>query len=168
MSQEVLQATSTLAAVLSALAAIFSGFSAFLSFKHAKKMKAELESDERIIASNLVHPGLKVHDHDECVLCCTLFNKSKRKAHIESVMAFDRNGIEISITWASEIESFGNPLNPSKIAGIVDSVPLYVRKNDGESIEYMCLKVFHSFPDSPTRIVYDPMEEWLGKRRRRG
>ena len=155
-----LQATSTLAAVLGALAAVFAGLCAFLSYRLAKKIKEEIESDERIVAGAPIHPGLKVQDHDNCVIRCTLFNKSKRKAHIESVKAFDHNGNKLEVTWASEIDHLGNPQNPFQLIGIVDSSNLYVRRNDGESIEYMRLIVAHSFPDSPTAIIYDPMAEW--------
>lgn len=160
MCQEVLQTTSTLAAVLAAMAAIFSGVCAFLSYTLAKKIKDELESDERIIAAPPIHPGLRVPDHDNSVIRCTLFNKSKRKAHIESVNAYDRNGNKVEVTWASAIDNLGNPLHPFQLIGIVDSASLYVRRDNGEYIDYMHLKIYHSFSDSPTTIVFDPFAEW--------
>jgi len=102
MTQNILQVTSTLAAVLATLAVIFSGICAFFSYRLAKKVKDELESDDRIVVGVPIHPGLREPDHDNCVLRCTLFNKSKRKAHIQSVKAFDSNGKELDVTWASE------------------------------------------------------------------
>lgn len=164
MTLDVLQATSTLAAVLAALAAIFSGFCAYYSYLLAKKIKEELESDERIIAGKPIHPGLRVHDHDNCVLRFTLFNKSKRKAHIESVKAFDKNGEKLDVTWASEIDNLGTPQNPFQLIGIIDSSDLYVRRNDGKSIYYLRLIVTHSFPNSPTVVIYDPVAEWQDER----
>jgi hypothetical protein len=80
-----LQATSSITAILSALAAIFSGICAFLSYKLSSKIRAELKSDEKLIVSKIDHPGLGHIDHDKCVLWCTLFNKSKRKAFINRV-----------------------------------------------------------------------------------
>lgn len=156
MNPEILQATSTLAAALAALAAVLSGICAFLTFKLAKKIQEELASDERILAGTPIHPGLREYAHDQCVIRCTLFNKSKRKVHIESLEAYDQGGNKLEVTWASEIDHLGAPKNPFQIIGIVDSSELYVRKNDGERIEYMRLKVVHSFPDSPTSIIFDP------------
>lgn len=161
MSTEILQATSTLAAVLAALAAVLSGICAFLSFKLAKKIQEELASDERMLTGTPIHPGLREHAHDQCVIRCTLFNKSKRKVHIESVEAYDRGGNKLEVTWASDIDHLGNPKNPFQLIGIVDSSDLYIRKNDGEKVDYMRLKVVHSFPDSPTSIVFDPYAEWV-------
>jgi len=54
----------------------------------------------------------------------------------------------------------GHP-NHFQLIGIVDSSNLYVRRNDGESIDYMCLSVTHSFPGSPLEIIYDPINEWI-------
>jgi hypothetical protein len=46
--------------VLAALAAIFSGFCAYLSFKLSCKLRDEMKSDERLIVSKIIHPGLAV------------------------------------------------------------------------------------------------------------
>lgn len=160
MTVEILQATSTLAAVLSATAAILSGFCAYYSYKLAQKIKGELESDERLIASPLIRPGLPEADHNSAVLRCTLFNKSKRKVHIASVAAFDDLGKPLMVTWSPMIDGLGNTTSPSQLVGIVDSENLFVSVNDGTRIKYMKLEISHSFSSTPLILIYDPVAEW--------
>ncbi len=76
-----------LATAVAAIAAIVAAASAFLSYRLSKDIYKEIKSDEVIIAGPLHHPGLRVQDHDDCVLRCTLFNKSKKKTYISSVDA---------------------------------------------------------------------------------
>lgn len=156
MASESLLATSTLATILSALAAIFSGVCAFISYKLSRKIQNELKSDERIIAGVPIHPNLPLYAHFVCVIQCTLFNKSKRKAFLNSVSAYERNNRIISITWSDRIDSLGNPQNPCQLIGIVDSSSLYVRRNDGQAIDYARLEISHSFSDAPKIVIFDP------------
>ena len=80
------------ATAIATLAAVVAAASAFLSYRLSKNIYDEIKSDEIIIAGPLHHPGLHVKEHDDCVLLCTLFNKSKkRKAYINSVKALDQN-----------------------------------------------------------------------------
>ena len=82
MAPEMLQSTSTLAASLAALAAILSGLCAFLSYRLARKIQDDLKTDERMVAGTPIHPDLREDAHSACVIQCTLFNKSKRKAYV--------------------------------------------------------------------------------------
>ena len=43
---------------------------------------------------------------------------------------------------------------------IIDLTHLYVRRKDGEPIEYMRLKIHHSFPGSPTTVKFDDAAKW--------
>ncbi len=56
--------------------------------------------------------GLAVHDHDKCVVKCNIFNKSKRKAYVNKVQAFDHNNNPIDITWSNHIDKLGNGREP--------------------------------------------------------
>ncbi|WDE09360.1 hypothetical protein [Thalassomonas haliotis] len=161
MSAETLQVTTMLATSLAALAAILAGLCAFLSYKLTRNIQAELKSDERIILGVPIHPELKKLKHGQCVLMCALFNKSKRKAYIHSVEAFDRQGAVLDVTWAGEIDQIGIPQKPSQLVGVVDSASLYVRATDGKEVEYMELQVWHSFSDKPCVMIYDPSSDWL-------
>ena len=156
MTSEVLQATSTLAVALSSLAAIFSGRCAFLSYRLSRQIQSEIKSDERIIAGVPIHPALAVRDHFLSVIQCTLFNKSKRKVHINSVLAKDRHGKNIDVTWSDEIDPLGTPQNPCQLIGIVDSCSLSIRKNDGEDFDYALLYISHSFSTTPLTVIFDP------------
>ena len=40
--------------------------------------------------------------------------------------------------------------------GLIESINLYVCRKDGEGIDYISLEIGHSFPTSPTTVVYDP------------
>ena len=149
MTSETLQYTSTLAAILSALTALLSGACAFLSYNLARKIQNELKSDEQIIAGMFIHPSLGVHAHSACVIQCTLFNKSKRKAYVHNVSAYDRHGEKVDITWSDQIDDLGNPQNPCQLIGLVDICPLFLRKNDGQSIDYARVTIDHSFSGIP-------------------
>ncbi|WDE06468.1 hypothetical protein SG34_005985 [Thalassomonas viridans] len=160
MSSETLQATTMLATSLAALAAILSGICAFFSYKLARNIQNDMKSDECIIIGTPIHPELKKLKHERCVLMCALFNKSKRKAFINSVEAYDRQGNILDVTWAGEIDQIGIPQNPSQLVGVVDSANLYVRSSDGKEVEYMELEVSHSFSDEPCVVIYDPSSDW--------
>lgn len=160
MTPETLQFTSTLAASLAALAAIFSGLCAFLSYRLARKIQYELKTDERIVAGTPIHPHLRVQAHFACVIQCTLFNKSKRKAYINAVSVHDCQGTKIDVTWSDSIDECGNPQNPSQLIGLVDTGSLFIRKNDGEEIDYARIVISHSFSDTPLDVIFDPLADW--------
>ncbi len=123
------------ATLVATVAAIVAATSAFFSYRLSKNIYDEIKSDETIVAGSLHHPGLQVADHDRSVLRCTLLNKSHRKAFVSSVMAYEKNGNEIPITWSSSIDSLGNIINPTGLLGLEDGIDLYLRRNDGEEFK---------------------------------
>ena len=149
--------------VASVLAAVFSGLCAWLSYKLSRKIRDEMKSDEIVLVSKTIHPGLQTPAHDQCVITCTLFNKSKRKVYVNKVRAFHRNGDPIPVSWSNEIDDYGNPQRPCELIGIVDSQELYVRRNDGNEMDFCRLEVHHSFSTEPVTAVFDPYEEWIGQ-----
>lgn len=163
MAPETLQSTSTLAASLAALAAVFSGLCAFLSFRLARKIQNELKADEQIIAGTPIHPTLREHAHSACVVQCALFNKSKRKAYVNVISAYDRRGTKLDITWSDQIDHLGNPQNPCQLIGLVDVCSLFIRKNDGESMEYARIAISHSFSATPMEVIFDPTADWVNE-----
>ncbi len=81
---------------------------------------------------------------------------------MKSVCAIDKEGAEIPIKWSSSIDELGNPLNPPfGLMGLIDSANLYVRRNDGEEIDYMALEISHSFPNSPATVVHNPGADFI-------
>ena len=156
------EASSAIAAILATLAAIFSGWCAFLSYRLSSKLRDEMKSDERIIISKIIHPDLAYHDHKKCVIKCNIFNKSKRKAYVNKVQAFDHNNNPIDITWSNHIDKLGNPENPCELIGIVDTEELFVRQNMGEDVDFCRLDFFHSFSSLPTVAIFDPVADSMG------
>lgn len=142
-------------------AAVFSAYCAFLSYRLSRRIQNDLESDERLVVGPLQKPDLANASHGHCVVVCTLFNKSRRKVCVGCVRALDENGQEIAIKWGSRIDPVGNPLEPFGLLGIVDSINLYVRRNDGEEIDYMTLTIKHSFANSPETVVYNAGAGWF-------
>lgn len=161
MAPEMLQSTSTLAAALAALAAILSGMCAFLSYRLARRIQADLKADERIIAGTPIHPDLREHAHSSCVVQCTLFNKSKRKAYINAVSVYDQRGTKIDVTWSDSIDQLGNVQNPCQLIGLVDACSLFIRKNDGERLAYARIALSHSFSNTPVQVIFDPVADWV-------
>ena len=160
MATETLQFTATLAASLAALAAILSGLCAFLSFRLAQMIQDDLKTDERIVAGTPIHPDLRTRAHKDCVIQCTLFNKSKRKAYVNAVAVYDRRDTKIGVTWSDAIDELGNPQNPCQLIGLVDACSLFIRKNDGEGIDYARIVISQSFSDTPITVIFDPMADW--------
>ncbi len=146
---------------IAASAAIVAAVCAYLSYRLSKRIYDEIKSDEVIIPGPLHHPGLQVCDHDKCVLRCAVFNKSQRKAYIKSVEAFDSKNVRIRITWSDGMDHLGNIINPTGLLGIIDTINLCIRRDDGE--EFGKTKVFiqHSFSSRKIEIVYDPYAEWM-------
>jgi hypothetical protein len=139
-----------------AFAAIVASIIAFLSYKLSKCLYEEFKSDEIIIAGPLHHPDLLHKEYRDCVLRCTLFNKSKRKACIYAVEAFDRNGEIIRIKWSNAINDFGDPINPTELLGLVDSVNLVFRRIDGKQFQKTDVHIKHSFSSAMLCISFDP------------
>ncbi|MFZ3071870.1 MAG: hypothetical protein WA162_01355 [Thermodesulfobacteriota bacterium] len=135
----------TVATVVAAIAAIVAAISAFMSYRLSQGIYDEIKSDEVVIAGPLHRIGLRTQAHNDCVLCCTLFNKSKRKACISSVEASDHEGNAIKITWSGSTDDLGNIQNPHGLLGLEDSVNLVLRRNDGNPFEKTVVRVKHSF-----------------------
>jgi len=147
--------TSLLAAVLSALAAIFSGFCAFFSYRLSGKIRDELKSDEKLIVSRIIHPGLAVDGQNKCVIKCNLFNKSKRKAFVNRVTAYDKKDKLMDVSWSNRTNEYGFPLSPCELIGIVDTEELFIRHNMGDEIDFCRLEIFHSFSKVPITAIFD-------------
>ena len=161
MAPETLQTVSTLTASLATLAAIFSGACAFLSYRLTRKIQDELKTDERIVAGTPIHPDLREHAHSACVIQCTLFNKSKRKAYINAVSVYNQAGTEIDVTWSDQIDQLGNLQNPCKLIGLVDACQLYIRNIEGDGMEYARIAISHSFSTTPMEVIFDPTADWV-------
>jgi hypothetical protein len=128
-----------------------------LSYNLARKIHYDLKSDEQIIAGMFIHPALGVHAHRRCVIQCTLFNKSKRKAYIHNVSASNRHGAKVDVTWSDQIDNLGNPQDPCQLIGLVDVSALFIRKNDGQSIDYARVTICHSFSRTPMEAIFDSL-----------
>lgn len=160
MAPETLQNTSILAASLAALAAIFSGFCTFLSYRLTRSIYADLKTDERIVPGAPIHPNFREHKHSDCVIQCTLFNKSKRKAYVNAVSVYDQRGTKIDVTWSDAIDQLGNVQNSCHLIGLVDTCQLFIRRNDGEEIACARIAISHSFSDTPIDVIFDPVADW--------
>lgn len=145
---------------IAAFAAIIASVCAYLSYRLSKGIYEEIKSDEVIVAGPVHHPGLREPDHDNCVLRCTLFNKSKRKAYISSVVVTNQNGKTIEITWSDSTDDLGNIINPTGLLGLENSVNLMIRRNDGKKFEETIIRVTHSFSATALYLKFDPNEGW--------
>lgn len=150
-----------LSTAIAASAAIVAAVCAYFSYRLSKRIYDEIKSDEVIIPGPLHHPGLRVQEHDQCVLRCAVFNKSPRKAYINSVEAFYAKGDKIEITWSDSMDDLGNILNPTGLLGITDAINLCMRRNDGKEFGKSTVFIQHSFSSRKIEIAYDPYAEWM-------
>ncbi|MBF6647467.1 hypothetical protein [Methylobacter sp. BlB1] len=157
---EAISSSEMYTAIASASAAVVAAALAFFSYLLSKKIYDEIKSDEEVIAGPLVHPGLANREHDKCLLMFTLFNKSKRKTHIDSIKAFDSKGDEIEATWSTRIDNVGNIQDPTGLIGVIDNVNVFIRRNDGEKFDKTTLKIRHSFSDVSLVVTFEPFKRW--------
>ena len=146
------------ATAFAAMTAFFTAGCALVSLWLALKIYHEGKSDERIVFGPLDHPYSSVAqmEHRKAVVGCAVFNKARRKAFINGVVAFDDRGENVNVAWGSEIDHLGSPVEPRGLIGVVDSSSLYVWRKDGEAIHYLKLEISHSFGDSPCTETFDP------------
>lgn len=142
-------------------ASVIAAICAYYSYSLSKSIYDEIKSDEHIAAGRLHHPGLAAYDHNMCVIRCGLFNKSKRKAYIRSVKAFDQDLNQFNITWSGAIDKLGNIQNPTGLLGIEDSIEVYIRSNDSVGFkEGTIIQIEHSFSEHAIELVFDPDQGW--------
>lgn len=150
-----IQTTSVVTATLAALSAIFSAATAYRSFRMARNIFEDAKSDERLIVGAISHPELRERIHAQAVIQLPIFNKSKRKAYINGLAVYDRTNKLIEVTWAQEIDDFGSPKDASGLIGIIDSVTLYIRRNDGQGFGYARILYSHSFSNTRDVVTFD-------------
>lgn len=155
------QATSIATAMLAALTAVFSAATAYRSFLLARAMHEDMKSDERLIVGAISHPGLRERSHAEAVIQLPIFNKSKRKAYINGLSVYDSASKLIDVTWSQEIDNLGNPLDASELIGVIDSVTLYIRRNDGEELGYARILFAHSFSNTRDLVIFDSTAKFV-------
>ena len=147
------------ATTFAALSAVLSAICAFLSYRLAKQIHYDLKSDERIVYGQLEF-GSKSLDHSEQVIYCTVFNKSKRKAYITSIRAFDDDGSEVSVGYSTTTDHLGFPEPSVQLIGLVDSVMLFITRKDGEQIQFMRVEIQQSFSDTRDTLIFDALKDW--------
>ena len=146
-------------ALIAAIAAIVAAACAYLSYRQSKNIYDEIISDQVIIPGPLHHPDLDEIKHKECVICCTLFNKSHKNAYINTVIAFDENNQQIPITWSDEINKHGKIVNPTGLLGIKDNIDLCIRRDDGVEFKKSSVKITNSFNDKVIELHFDPYQD---------
>ena len=130
----------------------------------SKPLSGESKSQsDGLIISRLIHPGLPVPDHNECVIEGRFFNKSNQKVVIDKVKVYDRDGKTLNVTWSNCIDKFGNPEKPYELIGIIDSENIFIRQDNGEEIDCCKVEIFHSLSDTPLIVFFDEYEDWIGQ-----
>jgi hypothetical protein len=155
-----LATTSALTAVFSMFGAVLAGIAAIGSYRLARKISDELKTDEVLVVGVLHHPDLRDSRHSLSVLETTVFNKSKRKVVITCVKLLGAAGEELPISWSSSIDEYGNPQGDSRMIGVVDASPLFLRHTEAEPIVTGVVEIHHTFENSPLRITYEMPPGW--------
>jgi hypothetical protein len=161
MPRNLLEATTLVAAVLSAFAAILAGMSAFMGYRLVRRVQQDLQSDDRLVAGTAEHPEWLDREHKSCVLRIAIFNKSKRKAYIDSVEVFDETENKLDVSWSDDIDPEGIPKHPSHLIGVVDSATLFVKTNSARPIDSVVrIEIGHCFSEDPLTVIFDPIAAW--------
>jgi hypothetical protein len=71
------------------------------------------------------------------------------------VAAYDQAGHAVQISWSGNADELGNILKRGELLLVQDSASLYLRANDGKCIDYLSIKIFHSFARVAATVTYD-------------
>jgi hypothetical protein len=118
--------------------------------------------DNKLVVGIPSHPNLhnSGHNYRDQVLQITVFNKSHRKAYINSVNVYNSVGKKMNIFWSNAIDSVGNTINESDLIGIVDEEQIYIREHTCTPfLSYTRIEISHSFSKKPLITVFDPHAE---------
>jgi len=154
MDHVLLNKLETMGRALSGWTGLISATTALLSFRIARSLYSDAKSDERLIVGTPTHPQLRNFEDAQAVLQLPVFNKSKRKAYINDVRVYDRNGVLIAMTWSEAMDERGTPLHATGLVGIVDAATIYIRRDDGLYFEYARIRYAHSFAKGVEEVVF--------------
>lgn len=128
---------------------------AIWSLHHTKQVEARLTKDERLVFGPLKNPRLATYDHARAVLVCKVVNVGRRRATIDKIEVHNRLGNTVAVTWASEIDGFGNPLDPLELVAVDSSANIYIRRDDGIAhTENSTIIVHHSQSETPEVLQF--------------
>lgn len=148
-----------ISAVVAGVSAAVAALSALFSYRLSKGIYNEIKADEVLIVGKFYHPALKERDHSQSVLRSSIFNRSNRKAYIDSVKVYDHRGNEIDIAWSDSCDELGNIIKPTQLLGIETNTDLVFRRNDGEAFQFKTkITIKHSFDSKYIEVFYDPLE----------
>lgn len=167
MWDQIVELTPGIVPWLALATSLVTGIFGIRGYLLSRKIQRELKSDEVLVGGDLHTPSLDHPDHENCVLQTTIFNKSRRKAVITKVEAFDSKGEAIEIHWSDRMDRLGNIQGDSNLLGVVDSTPLCIRRNDGNAFLFdVRVEITHSFSNKPMVLRYDipkGWQEWFAK-----
>ena len=150
----------TTGAVVSIIAAIISGFCALWSFFNERRINKELKADEKLIFGKAHNPpNIQDSHHRDCVIQIPVHNISTAKrAFITKVQAYRDNKNEEEITWSAAVDHLGSPQGLGEVVKVNESADLYLRVNSGESVDFLTIKIFHSFSTAASVVVFNRFE----------
>lgn len=122
---------------------------------HTKGVEKRLTKDERLVFGPVKHPWLPNNAHARSVLVCKVVNVGRRRATIDKIQVHNRLGEPVVVTWASEIDAFGNPLDPLELVAVDSSINIYIRRDDGiVHTEESRITVYHSQSRKPEVLQF--------------
>lgn len=144
-------------AIISAAFAGISALCALWGYFSERKIRVDLKADEKLFVGKPHNPSfISLADHRDCVLEIPIYNVSTgKRAFITKVQAFDRKGEPFKMSWSGSTDKLGSIDDNGDILKVGDSANLYLRANDGNCIDYLCIKLFHTFSQSAQVVFFD-------------
>jgi hypothetical protein len=144
-------------AFISTIGALVSIYFAYRSHSNEKSIRAELKAAEKLLFGKPHNPSfIKLRGHRDCVLEIPIYNAStSKKAFITKLQAFNHKGEIVDVVWSGRIDELGNISNQGELLGLEDFSNLYLRALDGECINYLSIKIFHTFSGTAQNIIFD-------------
>lgn len=149
--------SANIAAIISAIAALASAFFALWSYFNERRIHSEMRRDERVLIGKPHNPSfISLADHRDCVLEIPIHNVSTAKrVFITKVEGFNQRGEPVELSWSGSTDNIGNLTDCGDVLRVDDSANLYLRANDGKGINFMSVKVFHTFSKTAQVVVFD-------------
>jgi len=155
--------SANIAAIISAVAALASSLFALWSYLNERRIHSEIKRDEKVLIGKPHNPSfISLADHRDCVLEIPIHNVSTTKrVFITKVEAFNRRGEPVAVSWSGSADKLGSLADCGDVLSVDDSSNLYLRANDGECINFMSVKLFHTFSTKAQVVEFDKSAELI-------
>ena len=123
---------------------------------HTKKVEQRLTQDERLVFGPLRFAALTNAFHRKSVLVVRVVNVGRRRATIDKILAVNRLGEPLDVSWSNEIDAFGNPIDPLELVAVESSLNIYILLTSRPiHTQHSRFTIHHSQSKEPAVLIFN-------------